>query len=367
MEARIARIVLLAASVTSLGASYRTANFIVSAPSPQVAEQVGLAAEKYRRELAIEWLGKPLDKWQQPCPIAVDVGPGKGAGGATSFVFDRGQVFGWQMSIQGSLERVLDSVLPHEVTHTVFATHFRQPLPRWADEGGCSTVEHASERIKQQKMLVRYLQSGRGIPFSQMFAMREYPPDILPLYAQGHSLATFLIGQGGKRKFMAFVADGLEQERWSDIVSAHYGFSSLGSLQNAWVDWVRMGSPLPIQPALAAKTAPASAAKPAADTLAANQRRKRPEPNLIHRAAKGDLANQLVPVNRPDDSAAEGPVVNQVTRPQPVEQARQVILEWQHQGPGPAAASRSAEPRRPDDTSRSVYDLRREERGLLRR
>jgi hypothetical protein len=228
-------------------------------------------------------------------------------------------------------------------------------------------VEHTSERVKQQKMLVRYLQSGRGIPFSQMFAMREYPPDILPLYAQGHSLATFLIGQGGKRKFMAFVADGLEQERWSDVVSSHYGFSSLGSLQNAWVDWVRTGSPLPIQPALAAKTAPASPTKPAPDTRAANQRRKRPEPNLIHRAAKGDLANQLVPVNRPDDSAAEGPVVNQVTRPQPVEQARQVILEWQRQNPGPATAGVPANPRRLDDTSRSVYDLRREERGLLRR
>ena len=45
----------------------------------------------------------------------------KGAGGATSFVFDRGEVFGWKMNIQGSRERILDSVLPHEVTHTIFA------------------------------------------------------------------------------------------------------------------------------------------------------------------------------------------------------------------------------------------------------
>ena len=61
------------------------------------------------------------------------------------------------MSIQGSRQRILDSVLPHEVTHTIFASHFRQPLPRWADEGACTTVEHASERAKQEKMLIEFL------------------------------------------------------------------------------------------------------------------------------------------------------------------------------------------------------------------
>ena len=108
----------------------------------------------------IEWLGKPLPPWGQPCPITVQVGRKLGAGGATSFVFDRGEVFGWQMTIQGSLERILDSVLPHEVTHTIFASHFRQPLPRWADEGACTTVEHVSERTKQQQMLIQFLQDG---------------------------------------------------------------------------------------------------------------------------------------------------------------------------------------------------------------
>ena len=58
-----------------------------------------------------------------------------GAGGATSFVFDQGQLFGWQMTIQGSDERLMDWVLPHEITHMVFASHFGHPLPRWADEG----------------------------------------------------------------------------------------------------------------------------------------------------------------------------------------------------------------------------------------
>src|SRR5689334_16204809 len=165
MEARFFRAAALAAfalstiATTTLAGNFRSKNFIVSAPTPAMAQQIGQAAEKYRRELAIEWLGKEMPTWGQPCPISAQVSPHLGAGGATSFRFDNGEVYDWEMTIQGSFERILDSVLPHEVTHTVFATHFRRPLPRWADEGACTTVEHASERNKQQRMLVDFLQT----------------------------------------------------------------------------------------------------------------------------------------------------------------------------------------------------------------
>ncbi|HEV3344153.1 MAG TPA: hypothetical protein VG125_27505, partial [Pirellulales bacterium] len=124
MEARLVSAAFVAAALLSLGASYRTPNFIVRAGTPEFAKEVGQAAEQYRRELAIEWLGHEMPIWFQPCPITVEDGPRLGAGGATSFVFDHGDVFGWQMTIQGSRERILDSVLPHEVTHTVFASYF---------------------------------------------------------------------------------------------------------------------------------------------------------------------------------------------------------------------------------------------------
>src|SRR6187431_414191 len=206
MEARFARVVststllvcvclLPLGSVANAAAGYKTTNFTVSAPTPQLAKEIGDQAEVYRKQLAIEWLGQELPTWSKSCPISADVAPNKGAGGATSFIFDRGEVFGWKMNIQGSRERILDSVLPHEITHTIFASYFRQPLPRWADEGACTTVEHRSEIAKQERMLIDFLKTRRGIPFSDMFAMKEYPHDVLPLYAQGHSLSGYLIAQ----------------------------------------------------------------------------------------------------------------------------------------------------------------------------
>ncbi len=243
MEARLFPAAALLAVAVSLGAGYRTANFIVEAPTPQLAEEIGKAAEQYRHDLAIEWLGQAMPNWSRPCPIRAEVAPTLGAGGATSFVFDRGEVFGWDMKIQGSRERVLDSVLPHEVTHTIFASHFRQPLPRWADEGACTTVEHSSEKNKQQVMLINFLRTGRGIAFDDMFAMKEYPNDVLPLYSQGYSLARFLIEQKGRHEFLDFVGEGMKTDNWSADLKKHYGYANLKDLQEQWLGWVKQGSP----------------------------------------------------------------------------------------------------------------------------
>jgi hypothetical protein len=253
MDARHLRAALLVAAVLSLGAgrpyhSVRSQHFIVSAPTSELAKEICQAAETYRRDLAIEWLGHELPEWQSPCPIRADVAPQLGAGGATSFVFQGRVPTQWTMQIQGSRERILDSVLPHEVTHTIFATHFGGPLPRWADEGACTTVEHPSEKAKQDKFLIQFLTpdgrgNTRGIPFNKMFAMKQYPQDILPLYSQGYSLARYLIEQGGKRKFVQYVGEGMRTNNWTASTRSFYGFESLSELQVTWLQWVGKGSP----------------------------------------------------------------------------------------------------------------------------
>ena len=237
-------VLVLPANILS-AAGYRTANFVVEAPNPQLAQKIGDAAEQYRHDLAIEWIGQPLPRWSQPCPITAEVAPTLGAGGATSFVFDRGEVFNWTMSIQGSEERILDSVLPHEVTHTIFASHFRQPLPRWADEGACTTVEHPVERARQHRLLIEFLRTGRGISFPEMFAMKEYPADVLPLYSQGYSLARYLIERGGRKRYIQFVGDGLASSNWPRSLSRNYGIHDIAKLQNVWLEWVKRGCPAP--------------------------------------------------------------------------------------------------------------------------
>jgi hypothetical protein len=236
--AAIASILLLA--TVAEAANYRTQNFIVQAPTQELATAVGDAAEKYRNDLAVYWLGKPLRPWPAPCPVRVDAGPTLAAQGVTTY--NPAPVRDFQMEVVGTPERILDSVLPHEVTHTVLATHFGRPLPRWADEGICTTVEHDSERNKHEAKLREFLRSRRGIPMNQLFLLTEYPNDVLPMYAQGYSVCQFLIGQKGPRAFINFLHDYISHPSWTANVRKHYEYESLAELQSYWVDWVSAGS-----------------------------------------------------------------------------------------------------------------------------
>lgn len=247
MDARKAALVLAVLACSVTGASYRTQNFVVTATSPSLAREVAVSAERFRKELAFEWLDYELKPWTQPIPIRVHTAGHLGAGGVTSFVFVNNVPQQWQMTLQGTRQRVLDSVLPHEISHAVFATHFGRPLPRWADEGACTTVEHYSEKQKQHALLLRYLTTKRGIPFNQMLRMKDYPRDIMTLYSQGFSVSQYLIAHHGKQTFIKFLEQAMKDQDWDTAIEQFYPFQNASDLQTKWVAWVGKGSPQ-IQP-----------------------------------------------------------------------------------------------------------------------
>jgi len=225
-------------------ATYRTPNFVVTAPTAEFARQVGEAAEIYRRELAQEWTGRVMPRWSSECPILVRVGQ-IGAGGATTFQFDRGEVYGWNMKIQGTPERILDSVLPHEINHTIFACHFRQPLPRWADEGAASLIEHESERGRLKRIHEQALGKPEQIPLKQLLSMKNYPTDerqVLVLYAEGYSLADYLIQLSDRPYYLKFLSTAL-QHGWEPALKQFYGYDKVERLERDLNQWVLAGSP----------------------------------------------------------------------------------------------------------------------------
>ena len=224
---------LLATTAGLNAATVKTTNFIVETARQDDAEEFARLAEHYRKTKAMEWLGKEMPNWRQPCRLRVQV-TSNGAGGATTFDFNNGQV-SQEMQIEGARERLKNSVLPHEVTHTVFAHHFRQPVPRWADEGGSVYSEDDLERTRHDKLCKQILNSGEGIQLKALFQMKEYPRQVMTLYAQGYSVTKFLVEQSDRKTFLEFVGMGLH-DGWDRAAQQVYKFRNVDALEQAWID-----------------------------------------------------------------------------------------------------------------------------------
>jgi hypothetical protein len=220
------------------GASFRSTNFSIEAPTSEIAQRVAARAEQCRLSIARAWLGHELAPWTTPCPVRVRVTSGE-AGGLTSFGFHQGRVTDQRMTVEGRLDRILASALPHEITHTIFASYFGGPMPRWADEGASLLSEDQRERQRHDQIAVELLARHSELPLARLFQIEDYPSDLMSFYGQGYSISRFLIEMGGRPRFLRFVRDGL-QENWDTATRAHYELANVRELDRAWQSWHRV-------------------------------------------------------------------------------------------------------------------------------
>jgi hypothetical protein len=238
----VGRVASLAALVLGIplfaGAAHSTPNFTVEAPTPDIARQVGEQAEICRKTIAQAWLGHELAAWKTRCPVRVKLTTGE-AGGLTSFGFAAGRVADQVITLEGRLDRILASSLPHEVTHTVFAAYFGGPMPRWADEGA-SLLSEDDREIRRHDQIVLDLLGRRGdMPLQALFRVEEYPKDLMGFYGQGYSVSRFLIEMGGRPRFLKFVREGSRQG-WDNAAKEHYGLANCRELDRAWRAWHKL-------------------------------------------------------------------------------------------------------------------------------
>lgn len=230
-------IVLAMWSTVATAATYDTENFRVNALTQEIAEKVGHAAELYRKELAVYWLGRELPgRWTSRCSINVEISDS--CSGSTTFGVDNNSVFGWEMKIKGPPDRVIDSSLKHEVCHTIFHSYIRRSdVHRWWDEGAAMQVEHSSE---QRNYDGYFSQSARKFTITALLSAQEYPGDVGLFYAQSYLFTKFLIESRDQRTFMAFVRDKYDSGRtWEQSLDRWYNFAKLENASNACADWMR--------------------------------------------------------------------------------------------------------------------------------
>lgn len=253
MHAEVLLLVLAIPSNTP-ATTYRSAHFVVEAPGEEAARRIAAEAERKLKDLAIAWLGRELPDWSEPCPVTVTLGA-QASRGCTTFVFGDSGIARQEMHLEGTLDRILDGVLPHEMTHVVLAHYFGRPIPRWADEGGASLSEGKVEEARYHDQVRRLLAApDRQIPLRELFDLARYPHDLFAFYTSGHSVSSYLVGLKGRRTFLSFVALGMGGD-WDGAVRRYYGFESVEDLEQAWLASARRAGrrePLPLPTAVRA-------------------------------------------------------------------------------------------------------------------
>lgn len=205
----------------------KTANFRVTAPSQRIGRLIADAAERARKDAAMTWLGKELPVRTETCRIMVKISP-SGMGGSTTFNFD-GEAVSADMQVEGTLDRILSDVIPHEVTHVVMAEYFRQPLPRWADEGIALLSESEEEGARHVRLAAQTANAGRLIQLKAFCTTRDYPKDLLGFYSQSYLLTRTLVDRQDRPTFLNFVGVGMVQG-WEAAAKEFYG-STLDDLE----------------------------------------------------------------------------------------------------------------------------------------
>lgn len=236
--------------------AHKSANFVVYAPTETMARVIANEAEHHRARGVEKWLGR-APTWAQPCVIHFTPMVAGAPAGVTTFVYGRKGgapvVESATMELKGELLKVLDTALPHEVTHAVLAHHTRAQLPRWADEGIALTSESEDSQRDHETKARELLNAGRGIRLRVLFRLTEYPQDLMVLYAQGHSVVRFLLnaaidskGQTPETRLLKFVEAGMAEntmESWDKAARVYFGFNTVDDLEEAWLDSLRVAAP----------------------------------------------------------------------------------------------------------------------------
>ncbi len=212
-------------------------NFTVFAPDQALAEAVVKQAEIYRKQAALEWLGKDLPDRVGRSLITIDITSQKDEG--LTWPIDCPERTLHQVWLNTSVDRAVGSTLHHEVIHTVLDTKFYpESLPAWACEGIASQADDAGRKENQQQILARWSSEGRWPGLRPLLESARIGHDDLSRYAAASSFTEFLAQRGGKTRFVEFAGSG-QKRGWDQAARDCYSVHDVAELQTAWQDWVK--------------------------------------------------------------------------------------------------------------------------------
>jgi hypothetical protein len=149
-------------------------NFVVCAPSRDLADDVLAQAESLRVRIAEQWLGEKLPPGIGPAIIRVRLSETQDEG--LSWVADSPTRLSHLMWLTTTRESALGTTLAHEMTHVVLATQFPGQLPAWASEGAAGLEDDAARAATRRNIISWYSKTGNWPDLEKVLASDRIVP-----------------------------------------------------------------------------------------------------------------------------------------------------------------------------------------------
>lgn len=225
--------------------TFVTPSFRIFHDDEELAKKVAARAEAARRDAIKRWTGaEPLGAWSPRCDLylyptaevfAEQTGQLAESPGFSTAGLEGGRVTTRMVKLRTDFARMIDAVLPHEVTHIVLADLFPvRQIPRWADEGMAVLSEPANEQARRVHDLAAPVRDDVLFRLDVLMTT-DYPSGThWPLYyAQSVSLTRYLVGLGTPQQFVRFVRES-QNKGIDPALKSIYRIESVAQLETRW-------------------------------------------------------------------------------------------------------------------------------------
>lgn len=230
----------------------RNANFLITAPEPQLADDVLAEAERLRDEIASKWLGEKLPPSVGMAMIHVRLSQTKDQG--LSLVADGAGRLSHQVWLTTSRGRAVGTTLAHELTHVVLATRYPGQLPAWANEGAASFCDDRERHETRRSVLAWYANTGNWPRLRSVLEAEAISPLDQAKYAVAASVTRYLLDRSEKDRFLEFCVAG-RRGGWDAALLQYYEIADVATLESDWQNWVQGGTPAATRSAKTARRA----------------------------------------------------------------------------------------------------------------
>jgi len=239
-------------------------NFIVTAPSQDLAQEVLKKADSLRKQIALDWLGEELPPNVGQTSIQVKLSESEDE--AHTWLIDNPKRRLHLMWLTTSKEKALGATLAHEIVHVVLATQFPGGLPTWAHEGA-ACFQDDQERVKRRTRTIEWMAKTKNWPdLKKLLDASSIPAEDHAAFCVASSLTEYLLEHGDKAKFLEF-AFASKTDGCGKALERVYSIRSVADLQTRWQDWVseRSARKSNSPPAKIQQTKPAPKSSPGSD------------------------------------------------------------------------------------------------------